>query len=178
MPIQLLWLNLVTDSFPALALGMEPGAVDIMEEAPRDPNEAILDKTTSTTIGIQAIAIAVASIIAYRYGLSHYPNNLSGARTAALVTLILAELLRSYSIRSDHFTLTEIGPFTNKSLNVGVLISFALTMIIVYIPVLNVYFKTVPLGWKEWLVVAPLAFVPLIVSEVYKKVRYEKRMSE
>ena len=92
-----------------------------------------------------------------------------------MVTLILAELFRSYSIRSEHFTLAEIGPFTNKSLNFGVGLSFLLTMVIIYVSFLNVYFKTVPLGIKEWLIIAPLSFVPLMVGEIYKKIRYRKQ---
>lgn len=175
LPIQLLWLNLVTDSFPALALGVEPGAEDIMEEPPRDANESILDKHTAIAIILQAIAIAATALASYLYGLRHYDSNLSGARTVALVTLILAELFRSYSIRSEHFTLAEIGPFTNKSLNFGVGLSFLLTMVIIYVPFLNVYFKTVPLGIKEWLIIAPLSFVPLMVGEIYKKIRYRKQ---
>ena len=91
LPIQLLWLNLVTDSFPALALGVEPGAEDIMEEPPRDANESILDKHTAIAIILQAIAIAATALASYLYGLRHYDSNLSGARTVALVTLILAD---------------------------------------------------------------------------------------
>ena len=171
IPIQLLWLNLVTDSFPALALGVEKGDEDIMEVPPRNPNEPILDKDMIYSIISQALAITVATLGAYFYGMHHYPNHIEGARTVAFFTLITAELLRSYSVRSSRFTLFHIGVFSNKTLLYGTALSFVMMLVVVYVPFLQPYFDTVSLGIKELAVAIPLAFLPFIVAEVSKIVR-------
>lgn len=168
VPIQLLWLNLVTDSFPALALGVEKGEEDIMDQPPRDPDEPILDKHSAILIGLQSIAITIATLGAYFYGLKHYGTDINGARTVAFATLILSELLRSYSVRSTKHTVFHIGIFSNKKLVIGTAISTILMLIVIYIPGLNDLFYTVPLGLKEWSVILPLSFLPFIVGELRK----------
>lgn len=168
VPIQLLWLNLVTDSFPALALGVEKGEEDIMDQPPRDPDEPILDKHSAILIGLQSIAITIATLGAYFYGLKHYGADINGARTVAFATLILSELLRSYSVRSTKHTVFHIGIFSNKKLVIGTAISTILMLIVIYIPGLNDLFYTVPLGLKEWSVILPLSFLPFIVGELRK----------
>ena len=171
VPIQLLWLNLVTDSFPALALGVEKGDEDIMHVSPRNPNEPILDKEMVYSIISQSLAITTATLVAYFYGMYHYPNHIEGARTVAFFTLITAELLRSYSVRSSRFTLFHIGVFSNKTLVYGTTLSFFMMLVVVYVPFLQPYFDTVSLGIKELAVAIPLAFLPFIVAEVSKVMR-------
>ena len=169
LPIQLLWLNLVTDSFPALALGVEKGDEDIMNQPPRDPQEPILDKKTSIRIAVQSIAITIATISAYQYGLHHFTEQtLEGARTIAFVTLILAELLRSYSARSESHTVMSIGMFSNRALTLGTVFSLFMTLIVVYIPFMRTLFHTVFLGAEEWSRIIPFALIPFIVGETYK----------
>lgn len=168
VPIQLLWLNLVTDSFPALALGVEKGEEDIMDQPPRDPDEPILDKHSAILIGLQSVAITIATLGAYFYGLKHYGTDINGARTVAFATLILSELLRSYSVRSTKHTVFHIGIFSNKKLVIGTAISTILMLIVIYLPGLNDLFYTVPLGLKEWSVILPLSFLPFIVGELRK----------
>lgn len=171
LPIQLLWLNLVTDSFPALALGMEKGDPDIMEKMPRDPKEPLLNKDLVTRIIIQSIAIGGATLAAYLIALKAYPNNIEEARTIAFTTLILAELLRSYSVRSQTHTIFEIGLFSNITLVYGTLFSLALTMAVIYIPFLQPIFDTFPMGFGDWKIVLTFAFIPLIVGELSKVIR-------
>lgn len=170
-PKQLLWLNLVTDSFPALALGVEAGEEDIMDEPPRSPDEPLLDKETVKILIIQSIGITLATLGAYFWGLKHFGDNINGARTMAFVTLILAELLRSYSARSDRFTLFHIGVFSNGKLVIATLISFILMLGVMYIPPLADLFDTVPLGFKEWIVAIPCALIPLVLGEIYKVIK-------
>ena len=181
--IQLLWLNLVTDSFPALALGVEQGERDIMSEEPRNPNESILDKDMRNSIIVQSIAIGVATLAAFFLGqYVFFPidetmtkaaqlHALNGARTMAFVTLVFAELLRAFSVRSNKYTVKEIGLFTNMHLVKAVGLAVVLMVIILYIPALEVIFETVNLGVKEWLVVLLLAFVPFTASEVHKIIK-------
>lgn len=168
---QLLWLNLVTDSFPALSLGVEPGEPDIMEQKPRDPNEPILDKRVTRMLIVQSIAITVATLGAYYLGLTHYGdtgNDLAGARTMAFLTLTFAELFRSFSARSDKYNIWEMGVTTNTTLIKGVAVSLILTLSTVFVPFMRDIFDTIPLTPGEWSAVILLSLIPLISAEVLK----------
>lgn len=177
IPIQLLWLNLVTDSFPALALGVERGEADIMNEKPRDPDEPILDTEIKITVAIQSIAITVATLLAYFVGLKWYGQGegLGHARTMAFSALIICELLRAYSSRSIDKTVFEIGVFTNKKLVFATLFSFILMLVVIYVPVLNDAFGLMDLGPKEIAVVLGSALIPLVAGEIQKKLRFKKK---
>ena len=173
--IQLLWLNLVTDSFPALALGVEKGDPDIMDIPPRDPKSPILDKDMIIGIGLQSIAIAGASLLAYRWGLKTYPGHIDKARTITFTTLILAELLRAFSSRSRRHSLFKIGYFTNRTLVYATLLSFGLLLGVLYLPFMATIFYTFPIGIKDWLIVLPYAFIPLVVGELSKVIFNKKK---
>ena len=177
IPIQLLWLNLVTDSFPALALGVERGEADIMDEPPRDPDEPILDTEIKITVAIQSIAITVATLLAYFVGLKWYgqTEGLQHARTMAFSTLIICELLRSYTSRSIDKTVFEIGVFTNKKLVLATVFSFLLMLVVIYVPVLNDTFGLMDLGPREIAVVLGSSLIPLVAGEIQKKVRFRKK---
>ena len=177
LPIQLLWLNLVTDSFPALALGVEKGDPDIMNEAPRSPDEPILDKPMIFGIMFQSIAIAASSLLAYKWGLNTFGSTGEGlvqARTIAFTTLILAELLRAYSSRSDKFSLFKIGLFSNMTMVYATLFSFSLLLFVLYVPFLQPIFNTFSLGLLEWEIVLSYAFIPLVAGELYKLIFRKK----
>ncbi len=168
LPIQLLWLNLVTDSFPALALGMEKGEEDIMRLKPRDPDSPIIDSHMMVDIMIQSITIGATSLLAYVWGLKVFPDSLMKARTIAFSTLILAELLRAYSSRSERHILFEIGIFSNPTMIYATTLSFFLLLGVIYVPVLQPIFHTVPLQLIDWGIIVSFAFFPLIISELYK----------
>jgi len=170
-PIQLLWLNLVTDAFPALALGVEPAEADIMERPPRDPSESILSGETGKNVILQSIAITISVLAAYIIGLNYiFPNNIEGAHTMVFATLITSELLRAFSVRSEKFTLKELGWFSNKNLLKANLLSFALLLLVMYVPPLRRLFELQFISW-EWLIIIPLSFLPLIIGEIRKRVR-------
>lgn len=179
--IQLLWLNLVTDSFPALALGVEKGEPDIMNQPPRNPDEQIISKDIRDNIIVQSIAIAVSTLAAFYIGLHYlYPNlstelNHVSARTVAFVTLILSELFRSFAVRSDKYTVWELGITSNKQLLYAFLGSTILTLLVVYLPFAQPLFDTVPLDLKAWLVVLPLSLLPFIIGEIHKIVERKLR---
>ena len=166
--IQLLWLNLVTDGAPALALANERGDPDIMEQKPRPPDESIINKYTRGGIVIQAIAITAAVLLAYFIGLRTHPEQPEFAGTMAFVTLSISELLRAYTSRSEYYPVLKIGLFGNKWMNIGVLVSLVMVFLVVYIPVLNTIFSTVPLGWEQWSLILPLMFIPAISVEIRK----------
>ena len=170
-PIQLLWLNLVTDAFPALALGVEPAEADIMERPPRDPSESILSGETGKNVILQSIAITISVLAAYIIGLNYiFPNNIEGAHTMVFATLITSELLRAFSVRSEKYTLKELGWFSNKNLLKANLLSFALLLLVMYVPPLRILFELQFISW-EWLIIIPLSFLPLIIGEIRKRVK-------
>ena len=176
LPIQLLWLNLITDSFPALALGVEKGHGDIMKNKPRDPKEPILTKTMLRGIIFQSLAIGVATLFAFKWGLKTYgeADDVLMARTIAFATLILAELLRAFSSRSQKHSLFKIGVFSNKTLNLAVLVSFALLLVVIYVPFLQPIFHTASLKLVDWEVIIGLSIIPLIAGEL-QKVIFERK---
>lgn len=170
-PIQLLWLNLVTDAFPALALGVEPAEADIMERDPRDPSESILAGETGKNVILQSIAITISVLAAYIIGLNYiFPNNIEGAHTMVFATLITSELLRAFSVRSEKYTLKELGWFSNKNLVKANLLSFALLLLVMYVPPIRRLFELQFITWEWWIIIL-LSFLPLLIGEIRKRVR-------
>ncbi len=166
--IQLLWLNLLTDGAPALALGTEKGDPDIMQQPPRPPKENIINRFMWIGIAIQTVAITAVTLGAFYIGMKTFPENIEFAETMAFVTLSLSELVRAFTARSEYYPIMKIGVFTNKWMNVAVLSSFVLVMGVVYLPGLNTVFNTIPLGWEQWSQIVPLLFVPSIAAEATK----------
>jgi Ca2+-transporting ATPase len=169
-PIQLLWLNLITDGAPALALGMEAGEPDTMDRPPRPPTEPIINRSMRLKIGVQTVAIAVVTLAAYFVGVQMLPGVPEEAKTMAFVTLSFSELLRAFTARSESYPLMRIGLFSNRWMFYAVASSLLLLVAVIYIPFLQPIFNTVPLGWREWRVVLPLLFVPAIVAELTKMI--------
>lgn len=173
-PIQLLWLNLVTDAFPALALGVEPAEPGLMEEPPRDPRESIISGDVRTNLISQSIFITIAVLAAYIIGLKWiFPDSIEGAHTMVFATLITSELLRAFSVRSTKYTLKELGLTSNPHLIKAVILSFGLLLVVMYVPFLRELFEIVAFTW-EWLPVLALALIPLVFGEVAKVVRSKK----
>ncbi|NLC29944.1 MAG: cation-translocating P-type ATPase [Chloroflexi bacterium] len=181
-PIQLLWLNLVTDGAPALALGTEKGDPDIMEHPPRPAAEPIINKFMVKGIIVQTIAITAVTLAAFWLGGGALKGASTEARilseTFAFVTLSLSELFRAYTARSEYFPLTKIGIFTSKNMNIAVLISVLLVLLVIYTPPLQNVFDTVSLRWIDWAEILPLVLVPSIAAEVMKSVSYKKHLKE
>lgn len=170
LPIQLLWLNLVTDAFPALALGMEKREPNIMDLPPRDPNEPIIDRIMKQMITIQSVVDTIAVLGSFYFAYTTY-NDVDMARTYAFVTLIMAELLRAYTARSEKYTLWEIGIFSNRYMNMATLFSFSLLLLVMLVPGLQEIFKTSTLHFKDWDLIIIFASLPLIFGELNKVVR-------
>ena len=180
LPIQLLWLNLVTDAFPALALGMEKPEPGVMDQQPRDPQEPLLNSNMKKMIVVQSSVLTFAVLGSFCYALAYLTPNfqfgapltpdidLSMARTFAFATMISAELLRAYTTRSEHYSVFKIGLFSNKYMNIGVGVSFALLMLALYGP-LHEIFRTQILGLKEWSIVGGFAILPFVAGELGKQ---------
>lgn len=179
--IQLLWLNLLTDGAPALALGLEKGDPDIMEQPPRPVREPIINRLMRVGIGVQTVAITAVVLIAYYIGKAWDPSNPMLAQTMAFVTLSASELVRAYTARSERASLFRLGVFSNKYMQYAVLLSIVLLIGAIYLPFLTPIFNTVPLGLREWGILLPLLMVPAIAAEATKAVmrsRNKKRRSE
>ena len=189
--IQLLWLNLVTDGAPALALAKEKGDPDVMRHPPRPKTEPIIHGPMRTGILIQTVAQSGATLTAFLLGLFWhlqstgaippgantfiflFKYNWSGvegasAATMAFVTLSMCELFRAFTVRSDRLSVFQIGLFSNPYMVAAVLVSLALLLVTVVVPFLNPIFNTRPLGFTEWGVVMGLALVPAVTEEITK----------
>ncbi|HZD56560.1 MAG TPA: cation-translocating P-type ATPase, partial [Anaerolineales bacterium] len=166
--IQLLWLNLITDGAPALALGTEKGDPDIMDQPPRPPSEPIINRHMQIGIAIQTVAKTAVTLTAYLVGLAVHPDQPEFAETMAFVTLSFSELLRAFTARSERYPLLKIGVFSNRNMNLAFISSLALLLLVVYVPFLQPVFNTTPLGWTQWELVLPLLAIPAIADEITK----------
>ncbi len=164
--IQLLWLNLLTDGAPALALGMEKGDPDVMQQPPRPSREPIINRVMLIRIAIMTVALTAVVLTAFWVGLREHGQDL--AETMAFATLALAELPIAYTSRSERYPLLRLGFFTNKWMQMAVGVSILLTIAVIFVPFLNGPFNTVPLTAAQWELVIPLALVPALVAEISK----------
>jgi Ca2+-transporting ATPase len=166
--IQLLWLNLITDGAPALALGVEKGDPDIMERPPRPPSEPIINRLMQFGILVQTVAITAITLLAYRLGLNMHPGQPEIAETMAFVALSFSELLRAFTARSELVPILKIGIFSNRAMNWAVISSLLLLFAVVYVPFLQPVFDTAPLDWNQWQYLIPLLFIPALAAEITK----------
>jgi len=187
--IQLLWLNLVTDGAPALALGVEKGDPDIMDQKPRDKFEPIINRSMTIGMIIQTITQTSAVLLAFGFGLLWHleagasvvgnpisyilDHNWIGvdvqtAETMAFVTLSLCELFRAYTVRSERASLFSIGIFSNRSMQYAVGLSIVLLLLVINVPFLQPIFNTHFLSAREWGVVVGLALIPAVSEEITK----------
>jgi Ca2+-transporting ATPase len=167
-PVQLLWLNLVSDGAPALALGMERGDRDIMKRPPRPAREPVINRDMAIGIAVIAIVDAVAILTAFALGLQRYPDRLEAAQTIAFVTLCTSELIRAFTARSEYYSVLSVGLFSNRWMLMAVAASFALVLMVVYVPFLQPFFDTVPLALDDWLLMLPFFFASAIAMEATK----------
>jgi Ca2+-transporting ATPase len=187
--IQLLWLNLVTDGAPALALAMEKGDPDIMEQPPRPKNEPVIHGPMRGGILLQTITQTTAVLSAFGLGLYWHIDqalpaginpilgliqhdwrgvDVQTAETMAFVTLSLCELFRAYTVRSEKASLFRIGLFSNKWMQYAVGLSIFLLIAVCAVPFLQPIFNTHFLNLTEWLIVVGLALIPAVSEEIYK----------
>jgi P-type Ca2+ transporter type 2C len=167
-PIQLLWLNLVSDGAPALALGMEKGEPDTMIRPPRPPKEPVINRDMA--IGITAVSVVdtIAILLVFYLAIKRYPGHLEAAQTMAFVTLCTSELLRAFTARSERYSLFSLGVFSNRWMVWAVSGSMFLVLVIVYVPFFRPFFDTVPLTGNDCLFMAPFFFASPVAMELIK----------
>ena len=169
LPIQLLYLNLVTDGINCLPLAMEPPHSDILNRKPRDREEKILNKNLIPFLLIIAGLMAFSTIPIFNYFLA---EGLDKARTAAFVSISMFQLFNVFNMRSLKYSLFKIGLFSNKWVLYTIAISLLLMIGIIYLPWISGIFQFVPLSFKEFFVISLISSSVFVVGEIYKKVRY------
>lgn len=171
MAIHLLWINLMTDSFPAFALGMEKAEGNIMDQKPRDTKEKLLNRETLVKVVIQGTGLMLAGLTAFKLGLHVIPGaSVTQAITMAFMTVVFGELFRAFSARSETKFLFQYNPFSNRFLNYSIFISVGLVFVLIYVPFIANVFSLEALTFVELLIAMALGFVPMLFGELTKVV--------
>jgi len=165
LSMQLLWINLVTDSLPAIALGMEAVESDVMDKKPKPKNEGIFAHGLGFRVVLQGIMFAALTLIGFKTA-ENVTGTLEGGQTLAFMVLSLTQIVQAFNMRSEH-SLFKIGPFKNKTLNLAALSSTLLVALVMFTP-LKSAFGLVTLPWQLYLLGVGLIFVPLVVMEISK----------
>lgn len=180
VPIQILWMNLVTDGLPAMALGVDPHDSDIMTRRPRHPRESIFSHGMGWRIISSGTIIGLGTLAAFRFGL--FIGDVDLARTMAFNTLVFFQLFYVFACRSESHTIFEVGLLTNPYLLGAVFTSAALQLSVDYVPFLQSVFHVVPLNGYHWAIILLIASAPTLLGTIYhhfirgarKKVMYLK----
>lgn len=184
---QLLWINLITDALPAIALGVDPGDKDVMKKKPRNPKESFFAGGAGVRAVIGGVLIGSLTLLAFYFGLTERgyifgagdptEDQLLYARTMAFVVLAASQLFYSLSVRNSSKSIFKIGLFSNIKLIGAIIIGFLLQEVVISVPVLANAFNVHNLPLNDWAIVIGFALIPLVVNEIIKffmKIREEK----
>ncbi|HEX6531520.1 MAG TPA: HAD-IC family P-type ATPase, partial [Nitrospira sp.] len=169
LPVQILWINLVTDSLPALALAVEPKEPDVMRQPPRRRGEGYFSAARIRVIVGRGLLMGILSLAAFMYALYGTDMGLERARTLVFTILVWTQVFQAGIWRSDVKTQMELGLFTNRPLSVAILVSVMLQGIILLFEPLHTVFAVVDLRLHEWFVALVIALLPVPVLEWLKK---------
>lgn len=174
MPMQLLWINLVTDSLPALALGVEPVEFDVMERKPRTKEESMFAHGRGYAAAAQGILIGTLTLIAYFIGtrvftLAGGEVNIPLGETMAFATLAISQLVHAFNIRSSH-SMFKVGLSSNKYMIGAFFVSLLMMLVVLIIPFMQTIFQVTSMNWVCWLIVAGLTLVPFVAVEAGKAI--------
>ena len=171
--IQILWLNLVTDGLPALALGVEPAEKDVMKQPPRKPDEGVFAGGMGVKIVWQGIVIGLLALAVYLLAL-RWGRTLPEAQTMTFATMALMQLVHSFNARSMEHSIFNLGIASNRSLIFAFFASAAITAAVIFVPFLREFFDTALLRVSDWFVVFGFALIPLIIVEISKMIKGER----
>ena len=171
LAIQLLWINLVTDSFPAIAIGLEPPEKDIMTRKPVDSKKGIFTDGLWNKIIVEGIMLGMLTLVAFSIGNKYY--SLEVGRTMAFVALGALELVHSFNIKSDE-SIFKVGIFENKFLIGSFILGIFIQTIVVLVPTFANIFNLVALNNTQWLIVAVISLLPIPIMELQKKINEVK----
>jgi Ca2+-transporting ATPase len=159
VPIQILWVNLVTDGLPAMALGLDQAEGDVMKRVPRNPREGVFARGLAWKIVSRGFLIGGVTLAAFMIVYSNQPDNLMYAQTVAFATLVMAQLIHVFDCRSDR-SIFHRNPFENMYLVFAVISSIILMLIVIYYPPLQPVFHTTDLLFRDWLLILGLSAIP------------------
>jgi Ca2+-transporting ATPase len=175
---QLLWINLITDSLPAIALGMDPGNPDVMKEKPRPAKESFFANGAGMHILLGGFLIGTLTIIAYYFGYYEHgyspfdkqvpQNTIEYARTLAFMVLVVCQLFYSMAFRNDRKSIFRIGIFSNKYLIGAIILGLALQLVVIGIPAIKSAFHLQMPDLRAWGIIFALGLTPLVLNEFIK----------
>ena len=184
--IHILWVNLITDTLPAIALGVDPEDPDVMKEKPRSASERIFVKDDVSFMILNGSLIGTLTLFAFMEGLKIYTESTSlftmnlqavnsealiHAQTLAFLTLSVSQLFHAFNLRTNQKSIFQAGIFKNRYLIGAVVVGLVLQIALVYVPVLSDWFHLRPLVWQEWLFVIGLSMIPVAVNEFVKAMK-------
>ncbi|QIZ07392.1 calcium-translocating P-type ATPase, SERCA-type [Priestia megaterium] len=159
IPIQILWVNLVTDGLPAMALGLDRPEENVMKRKPRSPNEGVFSRGLGWKVVSRGFLIGLVTLLSFMIVYNNDPAKLQYAQTVAFATLVMAQLIHVFDCRSEKSVLSR-NPFGNQYLVWAVLSSLALMFVVIYYPPLQPIFHTLPIAAKDWLLIVGLSSIP------------------
>lgn len=171
LPIQILWMNLVTDGFPALALAVDSKSPDLMKLPPRRPDVRLLDGGTLLAIGAQGVMLCAIALGAFAYSLYGLHQGVEQARTVAFTVMVIAQLVHAFNCRSERLSLFRIGLWTNRPLLLAFSLSLGSQIAVLTIPAAAPVFKIAPLPIDTWVMMGALGFLPFLLMELIKVLR-------
>ncbi|WP_163192495.1 cation-translocating P-type ATPase [Clostridium thermarum] len=186
--IHILWVNLITDTLPALSLGVDPGDKDVMKEKPRDPKQSLFANGQGLYVILNGLLIGILTLAAFIIGAKVYTGHASlfplfppedvmtedalrHARTMAFVVLSVSQLFHSLNMRHPEKSIFQVGVFTNKYLIASVLLGIFLQDVVITVPILREVFDVFNLLPEDWLLVGALSIMPLVINEIIKLIR-------
>ncbi len=176
IPVQILWMNLVTDGMTAVALGVEPAEKGLMKRPPRGVDEPILDRYGATMIIALGVYVGLATLWLFHHYLSRDAENaLLLAQTVAFTGIIVLEKMIVLNFRSLCEPINLVGFFTNKWLLLAIAVTVSLQACVVYVPFLQEAFQTTALGWEDWGLIILVALPVFVLTELYKWIRWRQR---
>ena len=181
VPTQLLWVNLITDTLPAISLGMDPGDKDVMNRKPRDPKESFFAEGAGMRAIVGGVLIGILTLVAFYLGIIHFGDVpikeakdgteiVTYGRTMAFIVLTFSQLFYSLSMRNSKKTIFEVGFFGNMFLIVSIIISIILQVLLISIPPIAEMFKVTALDPSHWGMVIGLSLIPFAINEIIKVV--------
>ncbi|MBW2714892.1 MAG: HAD-IC family P-type ATPase, partial [Deltaproteobacteria bacterium] len=178
LPVQILWMNLVTDGVTSVALGLEPVEPGIMERAPRDPRESIINRRGILTVLSLGGYIGIATLLLFQYYLeADTPNPLARAQTLAFTGIIVMEKVNVFNFRALRAPLSTVGWWSNRWVVIAVAGTLGLQLAAVYVPFMQRALHTVALTGLDWILMLMVAAPLLLFSECYKRLDWRRRNS-
>ncbi len=171
LPIQILWMNLVTDGFPALALAVDSKSPDLMKRPPRRPDARLLDGGTLLAIGAQGVMLGAIALGAFAYSLYGLHQEVEQARTVVFTVMVVAQLVHAFNCRSERLSLFQVGLWTNRPLLLAFSFSLGIQVAVLTIPAAAPVFKIAPLPIEDWVIMGVMGFLPFLLMELMKALR-------